>query len=237
MCIFAPALINGNMENDNTVNNETPAVEPQKVKEENRCEHRKCCHLPGLILNIISVIGVIILFILYFTDKNNSESSVKKISNEGLKVGFVNSDSVMENYELVKNMKAALLKKQKAATENFTAQQSAFESQVLEYQKKVKANTISIEQAANTEKLLGQKQENLLALKEELTQNLADEEYKVNIMLQDSIINFLKRYNKNRNYDYILGYAKGGGILLAGDSLDLTKDVLYGLNKEYKEEK
>jgi Skp family chaperone for outer membrane proteins len=31
-----------------------------------------------------------------------------------------------------------------------------------------------------------------------------------------------------------MNYAKGTGILFANDSLDITKDVLKGLNKAYK---
>ena len=143
----------------------------------------------------------------------------------------------MKNYKLVKKVKIALEAKQKEAEDNFSIQQKTFETQVVEYQKKVKANSLSIEQAQNTEKNLSQKQESLLALKDELTQKLAEEEQSMNTMLQDSIINFLKRYNRKHNYDYILGFSKGSGILIANDSLELTKDVLDGLNKEYESEK
>ena len=40
---------------------------------------------------------------------------------------------------------------------------------------------------------------------------------------------------KNRNYHFIMGYTKDGAILLANDSLDITENVIEGLNEEYKE--
>ena len=40
----------------------------------------------------------------------------------------------------------------------------------------------------------------------------------------------------DRNYEFILGYQKGGGILLANDSLDITQQILEGLNKKYEAE-
>jgi Skp family chaperone for outer membrane proteins len=36
--------------------------------------------------------------------------------------------------------------------------------------------------------------------------------------------------NEEMNYKFILGYQRGSGILLANDSLDITKDVIRGIN-------
>ena len=218
------------MENDNISTTENQS---QEIKKEQCCEHKHCKCCLNLILNIVAIVGVIILFVLYFT--GGSGSSRK--SNSNLAIGFVNSDSVMDNYDLVKNAKTALLAKQKEAEDSFALQQQTFEAQVTQYQNAVKANTLSITAAQNTEKILMQRQESLLALKDELSQKLADEELKLNVMLTDSIVNYVKRYNKKHNYDFILGYSKGSGILYANDSLELTKDVLDGLNKEYKSKK
>jgi Skp family chaperone for outer membrane proteins len=51
----------------------------------------------------------------------------------------------------------------------------------------------------------------------------------------DTVTNFLKRYNRSYNFDYILGYANSGQILLASETLDITGDVVKELNKEYQE--
>ena len=156
-----------------------------------------------------------------------------KANGAGLSIGYINSDSLMKNYDFVKALKDSFEIKQKAAEANFSIQQKTFENEVLAYQSKVKANTLSIEQATATEKLLMQKQENLLKLKDELTQTLAEEEAKMSIMIQDTIISYIKRFNTEFNYDYILGFSQGGGILYANDSLDITKTILKGINKEY----
>jgi outer membrane protein len=200
----------------------------------NSCEKKKCKCSINIILNIIALIGVIVLFILYFTEHTSSYSSDIKSKKSAMAIGFVNSDSIMANYELVKVMKTDLETKQKKAEDNFTIQQKSFETQVTEYQKKMQSNSLSIDQAKNTEKMLGQQQQTLLALKDQLSQTLADEELKMNIALQDSIMNFLKRYNIKHNYDYVLGFSKGSGILFANDKFDISKEIIEGLNKEYK---
>lgn len=190
-----------------------------------KCKCKCCCRL---ILNIITLLGVIVLFILYFTDKKTSSYKDK---NSPLKIAYVNSDSVMAKYEMVKEMKTALLAKQKEAESSFTTRQQNFEAQVSAYQKNLKS--LSISEAQNKEKALGQEQQNLQELKESLTQTLSEEEYKMNNLLQDSIINYLKRYNKKYHFDYVLGFSKGSGILVTNDNLEITKDIIDGLNKEY----
>jgi len=218
------------METEN-IQNENSQIQQENTS--NSCEQKKCNHCLSLTLNIISIVGVIILFILYFTNTNSNKTSKQK-DNSVLNIGFVNSDSIMTGYTLVKKMKAELEIKQKEAESNFSAQQKTFEAQVTQYQKKMQANTLSITEAQNQEKALMQKQQNLLDLKDELSQKLSLEEINMNILLQDSIINFIKRYNKKYNYDYVLGFSKGSGILFANDSLEITKDIVEGLNKEYE---
>ena len=219
------------METENIQN-----VNPQNQQENtpSSCEQKKCRCCLSLILNIVSIVGLIILFILYFTGNSNTNRTTKQTGKSALTIGFINTDSIMSGYELVKNMKANLEIKQKEAEGNFTIQQKTFESQVVEYQKKMQANSLSITEAQSQEKILMQKQQSLLQLKDELTQKLSSEEINMNILLQDSIMNFLKRYNKKYNYDYVLGFSKGSGILFANDSLEITKDIVDGLNKEYE---
>jgi outer membrane protein len=48
---------------------------------------------------------------------------------------------------------------------------------------------------------------------------------------------YLKRYNRQYQFDYIMGYKAGGEILVSNDTLDITRSVLDGLNSEYHQRK
>jgi outer membrane protein len=217
------------MENENI---ENPVEENKK---EEKCEHKKCCHCMYHVFSIISLVGVIVLFILYFTGRSSRGYYGNKSNKSSVVVGYVNSDTIMEHYDLVQDLKSKIETKEKLANDSFNMQQKNFEAEVNDYQRKVQANTLSIAQAQATEKYLGQKQQNLSALKEDLTQKLSNDELKMNTELIDSIMNFLKRFNRKHNYDYVFGFAKGSNILYANDSLDITKEVLKDINNEYKE--
>jgi outer membrane protein len=97
----------------------------------------------------------------------------------------------------------------------------------------VQSNSISEERAKVVYEGLMQKQQLLVEKKDRYTQQVADKELNMNLRLLDTVTNFLKRYNRHYGYDYILGYKTAGEILLANDSLEITRDVLNTLNEEY----
>ena len=75
-----------------------------------------------------------------------------------------------------------------------------------------------------------QKQQSLMSLKEELVGGLQQKESAMNDSVHSHLTGYLKEFNKDHNYHFILGYQRGSGILLANDSLDITRFVLKGLN-------
>ena len=50
---------------------------------------------------------------------------------------------------------------------------------------------------------------------------------------------YIKEYNKSGNYNYVLAYSEGplSPVLLANESLDITKDILEGINAQYRAKK
>ena len=73
--------------------------------------------------------------------------------------------------------------------------------------------------------------------KEELQDAYGKKLQDMNDMLATKIHDYLKTYNKEKKIDYILGYQKGSGILFAKDELDVTPEVLKGMNETYSKEK
>jgi len=97
-----------------------------------------------------------------------------------------------------------------------------------------RAQTMTLDQARATEAALQKEQQELLQYRERAAQSLAVEEQKKNEELYNQIFEYLKKYNKENKYEFVLGYTKGGGILFADSPNDVTRKVLDGLNKEYK---
>lgn len=190
-----------------------------------------------LALNLVTLVGIIILFILHFTGSGTKSSSISgaigKASKGAISVAFVNNDSILSHYELVKKMRADLEAKGKRLEGEVAAQQKSFEKDAAYFQDQVKKKAISDQSAQEIYGQLQQNQQKIYALRDRYTAELQQSEMDMNVALIDSVMNFLKRYNEKYKFDYILGFTKGGNILYANDTLDVTNDVIKELNAAY----
>lgn len=152
------------------------------------------------------------------------------------KIVFVNSDSLVSNYEYFKEIKAKLESKSKKAQQDLSLKGNAFQREVTEYQQKAK--DMSADERASTEQRLARKQQELAAFNQNASSALANESAAENEKLYDKVAEYLKTYAKEKGYKMVLTYSKSNpSLLFADESLDVTQDVLKGLNEAYKSEK
>lgn len=186
----------------------------------------------SLVLNIILIAAV--AFLYYKVYSGPSATTVAPISSgAGMpsnSIVFINSDSLLEEYNYFNTLKESLEKKQDSIDVFLRTRAQALENEVSGYQNS--AAGMSPEQRASVEEKLMAKQQGLMEMKQTMVEQLQEQESAMNDSIHDNLSRYLKDYNKEKNYLYILGYQRGSGILLANDSLDITKEVLDGLNKK-----
>jgi outer membrane protein len=228
---------NINTENTSTTELKSIATEntTQVVEDSNTSKSKINPML--LALNLVMLVGIIILYILHFSGSGSQGSSisgaVEKASKGNISVAFVNNDSILSNYELVKKMRADLEAKGRRLEGEVAAKQKAFEKDAAYFQEQVAKKAISEQSAQEIYGQLQQNQQKIYELRDRYAAELQQSEMDMNVSLLDSVMNFLNRYNEKYKFDYILGFTKGGNILYANDTLDVTGDVLKELNLEY----
>jgi outer membrane protein len=149
---------------------------------------------------------------------------------------FVNSDSLLNNYEYFKTIKDRFQNKSKKAQSDLTAKGTAFQREVAAYQQN--AANLSAEQRAATEERLARKQQELQTFNQNAGNALASEEAAENEKLYNRVADYLKTHAKTKGYKLVLTYSKSNPtVLFADESLDVTKEVVTGLNEDYKKEK
>lgn len=152
----------------------------------------------------------------------------------GLKVAYVEVDSLMTQYDFAKDYSVTLQKKSNNARNTLTQKGNTLQAAVNNFQQKLNNNGFtSREQAASQQAAIERQQRDLQELQARLENELANETAKFNETLRDSLQNFLKDYNKDKQYSLILT-KQGDNILLADKKFDITQDVINGLNKRYK---
>ena len=78
-----------------------------------------------------------------------------------------------------------------------------------------------------------QMQEKIRGKQQELEQRYQDLQMRKKQEIKNRIEDFLKDYNQSKRYSYIISY-EPGMIFYRDTMLDITKDLLEGLNERYK---
>ncbi len=148
-------------------------------------------------------------------------------------IAYVELDSVIANFNMAKDKSNELEVKAKNSEAELTSKSQAFDRDVKDYQNKVQKGLITRATAAEMEQTLAQQQQNLLARRDEMAYNLNEESVVAQRQILEYINEYLVEFNATRGYHYILAKQFPGPVLLADSSLDITAEVIVGLNAKY----
>ena len=185
--------------------------------------------------------GLLVTGLVIVSCQNNSKtaapaSTTLKTEAPTEEIVFVNSDSLLENYSYFKDIRGKIESKSKKAQVDLTEKGNAFQKEVAAYQQS--AQTMSADQRASTEQRLARKQQELASYNQNASSALANESAAENEKLYEKVALYLKGYAKKKGYKMVLTYSKANPtVLFADESLDVTKDVVSGLNDAYKSDK
>ncbi len=149
---------------------------------------------------------------------------------------YVNSDSLLSNYDLFKEARNRMEAKAKKAQADLQAKGTAFQREIADYEKN--APTMSAEQRQTTEERLARKQNELAQHNQNASASLAQDEAQENEKLYTKVSEYLKKHSQEKGYKYVLTYSTANpAVLYADRSLEITEEIVKGLNEEYKKEK
>lgn len=188
----------------------------------------------SLIWNIVLTVALAVLYFLHFSgSKSGSASASDSSAVGGRRIVYVQVDSLLTNYDFFKETKKELENKRFQLENDLTTRGRSLENEIAFFQQR--AQTMTLDQARATEQQLMKKQQDLVQYRDRSAQQLAQQEADKNEMLYKQIQEYIKKYNDENQYEFVLGYSQGGGILYADTTLDVTQKMIEGLNKEYKE--
>jgi outer membrane protein len=191
----------------------------------------------SLVLSALALVGVLILFGMRLSgDKNNNGSGSsapisRTVTGGGGRIAYVDIDTLEANYEFLKNKKSEFTKRQQGMKAELERSAQQMQNDVANLQRKAQSGAMTEAEMKSAEKRVMQMQQSLQAREQALTQQLMDEQEQFNKDLQTRLDKFLEEYNKDKRYDYILSYSRSGSILYADKSLDITADVIKGMNE------
>ncbi|POY38385.1 outer membrane chaperone Skp [Solitalea longa] len=193
---------------------------------------------------LLPICGITFLGIMAACSNDNGNTTTKKADSTAAKtdvaksevIVYVNSDSLQKHYTYFVDVKKKLDDKNTLRQQQFEGKGRSFQQEVANAQRAAQGMTQEQQQQLSLQ--LQKKQQDLGQLQQSLAGQAAKEEQEETEKLYGKITDYLKKYAKDHNYKMVVSYSKGNSnILYADESLDVTNDVLKGLNEEYKADK
>ncbi|UCS92687.1 OmpH family outer membrane protein [Echinicola marina] len=161
-------------------------------------------------------------------------SSESTVDLSDLNIAYINTDSVINNYQYFKDKSAEISEKGKRYESELSNRAKGFEQEVANFQQT--AQNMTPNQSRAKQEDLMKKERNLVTYRDNLMQELSADEANLYNEVYDKIQVFLKGYAEENNLEMILSYTRGGGVWYAHDALDVTTSVTKGLNDAYNPE-
>ncbi len=185
----------------------------------------------------ISVLTVTAMLFTAGCGKNTPASGESKNTEAVSGIVYVELDSVIAKFDMAKDKTGELETKTKNSEAELTAKSQAFDRDVRDYQNKAQKGLITRATAAEMEQTLQQQQQNLIALRDQMAYNLNEEGMVAQRQVLEYINQYLVEYNAEHGYQYILAKQFPGPVLYSDTTLDITAEVVAGLNAKYNAEK
>lgn len=168
------------------------------------------------------------------TDANSSsgEGSTSAEATD-MKVAYVYTDSVINQYEYFKKRSEEITEKGKKFEGDLQSRARGFEQEVANFQQSGGNMTLN-QQRAKQEELM-KKEQNLVTYRDNLMQELSVDETNLYNEVFEKLQKYLKTYAEQNDLDFVLSYTRGGAVWYGKEAFDVTKSVIEGLNQEYNQ--
>jgi outer membrane protein len=168
------------------------------------------------------------------TKQATTTASTSTAAPEAKKIVYVNTDSLLTNYQFYKDAQKEFENKGYRLQVDLGQRERALQNEAGAIQQRAQTMTQAELQAADL--MLKKKAGEYQQYGQQKQAALQTEQGKKMQELYDNIREYVKKHNAENKYEFVLGYTKaGGGILYADESVDVTKEIVAGLNAEYAE--
>ncbi len=165
--------------------------------------------------------------------KENPNATAPVVSENGLKIAYIDTDTLLAKYQYAIDMQ----KEMEAYTEK---QRSYGQQQVDAFQRDYNnylqnGSTMTLTQQQQKEAELKTRAEKMQTLEQELMAKIAEKQNAETLKIMNAIYAFVREYNEaNQKFDVILTKQ---ATLYMNSGMDITNEIVEGLNAEYKKVK
>ena len=192
-----------------------------------------------IILNVALLVAVAVLFYLHFNSaKSNTVKTVAGKPSEknstACRIAYFEMDSIENSFTVVKDVKNELGREEDRINNEMASLEKKYRDKINQYQSQAATMTQVQSEMANRDVL--QMQETIKGKKQELDSRYQDLYMRKMRDVKSKIEEFLKEYNSQKGYSYIVAY-EPGLFYFKDTAYNITPDLIKGLNSRYVKKK
>lgn len=147
------------------------------------------------------------------------------------KVAYVRSQEIVYGYLGMKEANNKFEEESRIWQANIDTLEIDLRRAVINYQNSF--NDLSIDEKNQKENLLKKQETDLRNYVKAIKNKSKLEDEKITIGVLNQINSYIENYGKQNGYDVIMGSTAAGNILFGKDAIDITDEILKGLNESY----
>ena len=190
----------------------------------------------SLILSIISLVAVVTFGILSLTGKNTATAEVVEETAEVASKGdivYIDLDRILMDYDMANDLRSVVETKVQNIQAEITRRGKKLENDVKSFQEKLDKGLMTRSVAETQGQKLQQQELEFNNYAAQKQQEIQEEQLVMMNQLGDAIQTFLNKYNEEKQYAMIITNSGGAPVITADQALDITDEVLAGLNEDY----
>lgn len=190
---------------------------------------------------ILTICGAALMLAACNNSDNSSNTPTDPadplVKEGGIRVAYVDTDTLMAKYQYAIDMNEELLAYKDQMEKNGRQQMEKFQSDYQDYLKNGDKMTLSQQQKTETD--LKARAERMQTLESELAGKVMERQMEENTKLLNAIFAFIREYNAgHQQFDLILRKRfNDTPVLYANPAMDITDEIVAGLNEEYAQVK
>lgn len=161
-------------------------------------------------------------------------SGAQIVSPNGAKIGYIHTDSLLQNYKMVKDLEDQLIQERLELEGQFQAEYQKLEKDYQDAQKG--AAQLSPEALQILQRRLQEKEQQLAMTQRQMENQLMTSESEKNDLYFSKIRTFVDSFGIANGFQIIYNYNGVGNVLFIDSTYDITSIVVDELNKEYEAE-
>lgn len=195
----------------------------------------------SLYLSSAAAVLAVVVAILFFTGNKKAEAPAEPkgeavVAEAGSIVYFV-LDRVVAEYDMANDLKSVVETKVNNIQNVVNSRQKKLEKSYNDFNDKINKGLMTRTTAEAQAQKLEQQKAEFEQFANQKSQEIYEEQQVMTNQIIDAIQTYVEAYNEDKGYAMIIANQGGAPVITADEALDITDEIIAGLNEEYVKNK